>query len=157
MALWGASLGRFLWVFLGVLVGVFLQRYFGMYLLRGISTLGAPALPRTPVRSCALLCACARSCTYVRLRAFPLARLGFPWFASISLWLRHVVPVRSCALSLALLGFPVRLRCLPLFASTRFYAFLFCALVYALVRCRISLRYASTSSSAWLSLDVLTS
>ena len=55
-------------VFSCVLVCVFLQRYFGMYLLRGISTLYAPALPRT--RLYAYLRA------YVRLCAFPLARLG---------------------------------------------------------------------------------
>ena len=46
-------------VFPCVLVCVFLQRYFGMYLLRGISTLDAPALPRAPLR--ALLCAYVRS------------------------------------------------------------------------------------------------
>ena len=64
----GASLWRFLvrllvgtWVYLGVLVCVFLQRYFSIYLLKGISTLYAPALP---VRLCArlrvYLCACVR-------------------------------------------------------------------------------------------------
>ena len=73
----GASLWRFLvlWVRLlvGYFVGVFLHCYFYMYLLRGISTLYAPALPR------ALMCVPARLCTYLR------------------------VPARSCAFLYALL------------------------------------------------------
>ena len=44
---------------------VFLQRYFGIYLLRGISTLDAPALPRVPVCACVRLC--AYLCAYARL------------------------------------------------------------------------------------------
>ena len=56
-----------------------------------------PRRPRAPPYACTRLCASARLCTcvraYVRLRAFPLALLG----ASISLWLRHVVPVRFLA------------------------------------------------------------
>ena len=77
----GASLWRFLvrllvgtWVFLCVLGCVFLQHYFGMYLLRGISTLPARALPRTPV------CACVRLCARVPApMCAPVRSLGLPW------------------------------------------------------------------------------
>ena len=133
---------------------VFLHCYFGMYLLRGISTLYAPALPRAPVCACTRSCTCGRTCAPVRLRAFPLARLGFPWrFYSavasprraLALGVPLLAPLGSLlgasgALPVRFLGFPARLRCLPLLR-------LFCALVCALVCYCVYLGYAS----AWLS------
>ena len=90
-----------------------------------------------------------------RLRAPTCVSFSALWVdlsASISLWLRHVVPVRFLgflgSLLLALLGFPARLRCLPLFASTRYYACLFCASFALLLH---ALGYAS----AWISLAFL--
>ena len=57
-----------------VFAGVFLQRYFGMYLLAGILTLDAPALPRAPLRAPLRLCACTRLCTLLRfLSALPIS------------------------------------------------------------------------------------
>ena len=137
MALWVRLLVGSL-VFLGVLVCVFLQRYFGIYLLRGISTLDARALPRAPMRLRAYLRA------YVRLCAFPLARLGSSLvrfcIAPISLWLRHVVPVRF---SFRFCRFPVRFGCLPL---SRLFAWLFCAPV------RSSFVYLARFGVCWVTL-----
>lgn len=130
-----------------VLGCVFLQRYFGMYLLRGISTLAAPALPRAPLRACAP----AR----VSFSA-PLALLVRSGCASLALWLRHVVPVRLCGFPARFCRFPVRFRCLPLFhlfasfASTRYYV---CSLLCCcfLLRFCISIGCAHGYASAWLS------
>ena len=81
-----------------------LQRYFGIYLLRGISTLRAPARPRTPVRTC------ARSCTRLYALVRSCARVPAPTCAPALLIRAVASPRRACAptcapwVSCALLG-----------------------------------------------------
>ena len=93
---------------LGVLGCVFLHCYFGMYLLRGISTLDAPALPRAPVRACTRLYApvraCGRTCAYVRSCAPVRARVPAPLRARALPISAVASPRRALALGVPLLA-----------------------------------------------------
>ena len=116
-----------------VLGCVFLHCYFGMYLLRGIST---PARPRSPVRLYAPLRAPARlRFLYAPVRA-PALPISAPWALLCAVASPRRAGALLCApwvslvaLPLALLGFPARLRCLPLL---RFGLPLFSLLLHAL-------------------------
>ena len=101
-------------------MGVFLQRYFGMYLLRGISTLAAPVRPRTPT------CASARTCA---LMCVPIRAPGTLRFVLGTLRYAVASPRRALCASVRLGFVPVsfryavvRLGCLPLL---RFYTLLY--------------------------------
>ena len=100
----GASLWRFLALWVRLLVGTLrvfscvlgctrvciLTLLFWYVFTQGYLDPVRPRAPRTPVR--AYLCACAPTCVSF---SAPCGILG----ASVSLWLRHVVPRRSVYLS----------------------------------------------------------